>query len=51
MIEIEYGDTGIDKADRNSQYLETFDAMRKTMESECEAKDPITRRMTISGAK
>ena len=41
IIEIEYGDTGMDKADENSQYLETYDAMRKTTESECEAKDPI----------
>ena len=31
----------MDEADRNSQYLETYDAMRKTTESEREAKDPI----------
>ena len=42
IIEIEYGDTGMDKVDDNSQYLETYDAMRKTTESEREAKDPIT---------
>ena len=42
IIEIEYGDTGMDMADENSQYLETYDAMRKTTESEREAKDPIT---------
>ena len=42
IIEIECGDTGMDKADENSQYLETYDAMRKTTESEREAKDPIT---------
>ena len=42
IIEIEYGDTGMDKADENSQYLETYDAMRKMTESEREAKDPIT---------
>ena len=42
IIEIEYGDTGIEKAGENSQYLETYDAMRKTTESEREAKDPIT---------
>ena len=32
----------MDKADENSQRLETYDAMRKTMESEREAKDQIT---------
>ena len=42
IIEIEYGDIWMDKADENSQYLETYDAMRKTTESEREAKDPIT---------
>ena len=42
IIEIEYGDTGMDKADENSQYLETYDAMRKLTENEREAKDPIT---------
>ena len=45
IIEIEYADTGMDKADENSQYLETYYAMRKTMESEREAKDPITEQM------
>ena len=37
-IEIEYGYTGMDKTDENSQYLETCDAMRKTTESEREGK-------------
>ena len=32
----------MDKADENSQYLETYDAMHKTTESEREAKGPIT---------
>ena len=32
----------MDKVDENSQCLETYDTMRKTMESEREAKDQIT---------
>ena len=32
----------MDKADENSQYLETYDAMRIMTESERETKDPIT---------
>ena len=43
VIEVEYGDTGIDKAEENSQYLQTYDAMHKTTESEREAKDPFTK--------
>ena len=31
----------VDKADENSQRLETYDAMRKTTESEREAEDQI----------
>ena len=42
VIEIEYGDDWMDKADENSQCLETYDTMRKTTESEREAKDQIT---------
>ena len=41
VIETEYGDAQVDKADENSQFLETYDAMRKTTESEREAKDQI----------
>ena len=41
VFEFEYGD-GMDKADENSQCLETCDNMRKTTESEREAKDQIT---------
>ena len=41
VIETEYGYAWMDKADENSQCLETYDAMRKTTESECEAKDQI----------
>ena len=41
VIETEYGDAWVDKADENSQRLETYDAMRKTTESEREAKDQI----------
>ena len=33
---------GWDKADENSQCLETYDTMRKTTESERETKDQIT---------
>ena len=36
--ETEYGDAQVDKADENTQNLETYDAMRKTTESEREAK-------------
>ena len=41
VIETEYGYAWVDKADENSQCLETYDAMRKTTESEREAKDQI----------
>ena len=41
VIETEYGYAWMDKADENSQCLETYDAMLKTTESECEAKDQI----------
>ena len=41
VIEFEYGDDWLVKADENSQCLETYDAMRKTTETECEAKDQI----------
>ena len=41
VIETEYGDAQVDKADENSQRLETYDAMRKTTESEREAGDQI----------
>ena len=41
VIETEYGDAQVDKADENSQRLETYDAMRKTTESEREAEDQI----------
>ena len=41
IIETEYGDAQVDKADENSQSLETYDAMRKTTESEREAEDQI----------
>ena len=42
VIEFEYGDDWMDKADENSQCLETYNTMRKTTESEREAKDQIT---------
>ena len=42
VIETEYDDAWMDKADENSQCLETYNAMRKTTESEREAKDQIT---------
>ena len=42
VIEFEYGDDWMDKADGNSQCLETYDTMRKTTESERKAKDQIT---------
>ena len=41
VTETEYGDAQVDKADKNSQRLETYDAMRKTTESEREAEDQI----------
>ena len=42
VIETEYGDAWVDKTDENSQSLEMYDVMRKTTESEREAKDQIT---------
>ena len=42
VIEFEYGDDWLDKADENSQCLETYDTLRKTTESEREGKDQIT---------
>ena len=42
VTETEYGDAWVDKADENSQRLETYDAMHKTTESEREAEDQIT---------
>ena len=42
VMETEYGDSWVDKADENRQRLETYDAMRKTTESEREAKDQNT---------
>ena len=45
MIETEYGDAQVDKADKNSQRLETYDAMRKTTESEREAEDQIIKQV------
>ena len=41
MIETEYCDALVDKADENSQRLETYDVMRKTTESEREAEDQM----------
>ena len=41
VIETEYGYAWMDKAEENSQCLETYDAMRKTTESECETKYQI----------
>ena len=41
-METEYGGAWVDKADENSQSLETYNAMRKTTESEREAKYQIT---------
>ena len=41
VIEIEYDDVWVDKTDENSLSLETYDAMRKTTESEREAEDQI----------
>ena len=42
VMETEFGDAWVDKADENSQRLETYDAMQQTTESEREAKDQIT---------
>ena len=42
VTETEYGDAQVDKADKNSQRLETYDAAHQTTESEREAKDQIT---------
>ena len=45
VIEFECGDDWMDKADENSQCLETYDTMRKTTQSERVAKDQITERI------
>ena len=42
VIETECDEAWLDKADKNSQRLETDDAMRKTTENERETKDQIT---------
>ena len=42
VIETEYGDAWVDKADENSQSLEMYNSMRQTTGSEREAKDQIT---------
>ena len=42
VIETEYSDVWVDKADENSQSLAMYNAMRQTKESEREAKDQIT---------
>ena len=42
VIETECDEAWLDKADKNSQRLETYDAMRQTSENELEAKDQIT---------
>ena len=42
VIETECDEAWLDEADKNSQRLETYDAMRKTTENEREAKDQIT---------
>ena len=42
VIEIEYGDGWVDKADENSPSLEMYNAMRQTTGMEREAKDQIT---------
>ena len=41
-METEYGDAWVDKADENSQRLETYNAMHQTKDSEREAKEQIT---------
>ena len=41
MIAVKHHHALVDKADENSQSLETYDAMRKTTESEREAEDQI----------
>ena len=51
VIEFEYGDDWMDKADGNSQCLETYDTMRKTTESERKAKDHITEQANNSVCK
>ena len=42
VTETKYGDAWVDKADENSQSLAMYNAMRKTTESEREAKNQIT---------
>ena len=42
LVTVKHHRAWVDEADKNSQCLETYYAMRKTMESECEAKDQIT---------
>ena len=54
VIETEYGDAQVDKADENSHRLETYDAMRKTTDSEREAEDQIMEQVnkyTRNGAR
>ena len=51
VMETEYGDAWVGKADENSQRLETYDAMRKTTESEREAKDQITEHINNKARK
>ena len=41
MIAVKHHDARVDKADEDNQSLETYDAMRKTTESEREAEDQI----------
>ena len=41
MIAVKHHHAQVDKADENSQRLETYDAMRKTTESERDAEDQI----------
>ena len=41
VIETEFGDAQVDKADEKSQRQETYDAMRKTTVSVREAEDQI----------
>ena len=43
VMETEYGDAWVDKADENSQRLETYNAMHQMMDSEREAKHHINR--------
>jgi len=42
VVETEYGDAWLEKADEHRQRLETYDAMRKTTEAERGAKEHIT---------